>query len=623
MKADFELFQTVTAAVIFFAYCDHLQLEGREKDIGHIKTALLRFTVPGWSNVYPSGKKSTAKEVANSLEYLKLVLVEQFKDALAIQEKVFDHLQLDKAPRRQPRSILSQMLQWAESQGYFGGKEPDVVEEPVQQLLRLRSPKGQRRKTSKDVKVRHKPKLPNYALGTQPGDYFNDTLKLQLEDLVSFLAKRGVRPPTIQTELGEIKRLLGWLHRVEGISLKDLRLELIVPFTPIYPDRKQFRYTKGSKKGKVNYALLAAEKMELDDDAKEAGLKAIKLYDKYFDWRGIHPRSDVITLEAFVIVGKFLYQDQTDTTLYLGYEDIPVIKLIHNAQNAKSKIAKETPPTVPHHVKSIPWEEALEVIRKAQVEADLRFSPCSGRPLSDLTIARSIQKLLILLFFMANPPDRSRTFYELELGRTLVFGQRINGTFIPAERMETPEEAIWYLHLMPEDYKTGGTYLEVWDFLDDTPPGFLLNGKTFFDYLDLWLNQYRAVMKPTHNCVLTTEVNRPLNDTDLRDRVRDTFVKHTGIPVTPKELRKMYITYLKDSKATEDVLEGAAARQHHSRKMQSEVYDQQTRDNKVAPVREFTQQALAKAAKFVQNMPKASPNSQPVRKTEQNHQKPA
>ena len=133
----------------------------------------------------------------------------------------------------------------------------------------------------------------------------------------------------------------------------------------------------------------------------------------------------------------------------------------------------------------MPWEEALEVIGKVQQEADLRTQPSTGEPLAEGTIARNIQRLLILLFFMAYPPDRSRTVYELEVGRTLRFGHYANGKFKNMEQMKNKADAAWWLHLLPADSKTGDTYGETWDELPDTPIGFLGKGKTLYYYIDL------------------------------------------------------------------------------------------------------------------------------------------
>jgi hypothetical protein len=350
-----------------------------------------------------------------------------------------------------------------------------------------------------------------------------------------------------------------------------------------------YRRTKGRDKGMVDMNRYGGAKATLELEAEAKANQTVQRLEAYLSWQGNKPGTAVSVLAAVINVAKFLYRQETKAK---DFDDIIVIKKVRDLCNDYAALVKKTPHTVPHYLKSMPWEEALEVIRKVQQEADLRTQPSTGKPLAEGTIARNIQRLLILLFFMAYPPDRSRTVYELEVGRTLRFGHYANGKFKNVEQMKNKADAAWWLHLLPADYKTGDTYEEVWDELPDTPIGFLGNGKTLYYYLDLWQNKHRAVFKPTHKCLLTSRTGKPLDADSMYRKVRELFFKHTGIPVTPRELRTMYVTYLKDSRATEAELEGAAARQRHSRKMQSEVYDQQERDKKVAPITDFHRRSI-------------------------------
>jgi len=588
-------FQTVTVADIFKAYSEYLQEEKKTAELSNAKTALVRFTVPGWSKIYPSGTKSTAGEMRVGLDFLSQVTAEQFKEALSVQEAVFEHLQIDKDHRRRNRSPLNQMVMWAETQGYFDSIEPEGKTAQTDDEVPFRFfKKGQARQMAVDVKLRGA-RQEIYKLGSRPGDFVNSALEKQLNDLVAYLSEKR-RPPTIETGLTQTKLLLGWLHREKGIPLEDLRLESIVPFIPVNPILDDYKRKKGRDKGVVDTRRYDAAKFTLQQEAEEQAPKTVGRIKEYLTWRGSHPGSDAIALGAFINVAKFLYQKETKKKKTFG--DIKVIEGLREPHNECKRLAKTAPPTVPYSEKSIPWEDALKVLRAVQKEADLRAQPSNrSTPLAETTIARNIQNLLTLLLFMASPPDRSRTFYELEVGRTFVFGQYKNGKFTAAAKMKNPDEAEWLFHLFPADYKTGDIYGETWDSLPDTPEGFLADGKTLYYYLDLWLNQYRAVFKPTHKCLLTASKGKPLDSVSMYTRVRELFFKHTGVPVTPKELRKMYVTYLKDSEATEAELEGAAASMHHSRKMQSEIYDQQKRGNKVAPVEEFHKRSMTAAFK--------------------------
>ena len=588
MTTTLNPFKTVTAADIFNAYSKYLQGEGKTAELGTAKTALVRFTVPGWSNIYPSGAKSTTDQMREGLAFLSQVTAEQFKEALSVQEAVFEHLQIDKNHRRRNRSPLNKMVMWAETQGYFGGIEPEGETAQIDEVPFRFFKKGQRQKYIKDIRLRKTPHHENYALGSHSGDSVNSALQKQLNNWVAYSSEER-RRASIKMGLQQIKSLLGWLHREKGITLDDLRIESIVPFVPVKPKLNDYKRTKGKDKGTVNVQRYGAAKFTLELEAEEQADETVERIKEYISWRENHPASDVIAIGSFINVAKFLYRYETETE---EFDDIIVIKKLRVLRKKRAELARNTPQAVPHSEKSIPWEDALRVLRAVQRKADLRTQPSTGRPLAETTITRNIQRLLILLLFMASPPDRSRTVCELEVGRTFVFGQEINGKFTPAARMKNPDEAEWLLHLLPADTKTGNTYGESWDSLPDTPEGFLAGGKTFYDYLELWLNQYRAAFKPGHKCLLTQDNGEPLNSASMYVRVRHTFFRHAGVPVTPKELRKMYVTYLKDSEATEAELEAAAARMRHSREMQSEIYDQQERDKKVAPVNKFHERTM-------------------------------
>jgi hypothetical protein len=594
MKADSELLRTLSAADILEDYAGYLGALGKGKNYDLTRTALLRYTLPGWTNIYPSQGKATAVQIAQGLTDLSQITLEQFKDALAVQAKVFDQMQLDKKQRRQPRCYLTQLLNWAGTQGYSSDLAPENEPPPTvtREPLRLKRPKGQRRLRADSVKLRHKPCHKPHALGAVAGDVIHDDLKKQLDALRAYLAQSKQREPTIKKHLKQVMQMLGWLHREKGIPFDTLKLESLVSFVPIQPKWKDCLYPSGKHKGEFDQNRYDIKRGTLTRLAKEKAKATRILIEECLTWQGRHPDSAVIATVAVINVAKYLYRDETDDDEYDNFEDIPVIRRLRRLVGAKNDEAKNAAPSVPYTLKSIPWEETKKVILAVQVEADLKTQPSTGQPRSDGAVASSIQTLLILLLFLSQPPDRSRTIYELEEGRTLRFGQYKDERFTEAQDLPLNVKAAWWIHLESKDYKTGNTYGEVWDKLHDTVPGFLADGKTMYDYIDLWLKQYRAVFKSTHNCLLTGRQGKAFDDRKLRERVREAFFRHTGVPVSPKEIRKMYVTFLKTSGASEQVMEGARNRMRHSQKMQNEDYDQQARLDKVAHVDNFHAQSL-------------------------------
>ena len=603
-----ELLRTLADADMLAAYADHLVALGKGKDCDLTRTALLRYTLPGWTNVYPSKGKATAAQVAQGLHALSQITLEQFKDALAVQAQVFDQMRLDKPQRRTPRFYLTQMLHWAGSQGYFGSLEPanETNTTETKAPMRLHRPKGQARLRARSVELRKdKPKHENYAIGAVAGDVIPAALQTQLDALSAYLSKLKQRPPTIKRHLTRVKQLLGWLHREKNIPLVKpdpdpadqtlpsedaspiLSLESIVAYIPINPELEDCLYTHGKYKGEFDQRRHDIKRGTLITLAKAQAKETRALIEEYLTWLGGHPTTAGIVITAVINVAKYLYRDQTEDEEYDHFEDIPVIRRLHKLAAEKQKEAKIASPTVPYGLKSVPWEDTKKVILAAQVEADLR-KQSRGRPRTEGAVARDIQKLLILLLFIAQPPDRSRTIYEFEVGRTLRFGRYEGGGHFTDENDLPPNvKAEWWIHLKPEDSKTGDTYGETWDKLDDTPLGFLADGKTLYDYIALWRKQYRQVFKPTHNCLLTGRYGKALNEQGLWKRVREAFYKVTKVPVSPKELRKMYVTYLTTTGVSAQVMEGARLRMRHSEEMQTKTYDQQARRDKVAHVAAF------------------------------------
>lgn len=59
----------------------------------------------------------------------------------------------------------------------------------------------------------------------------------------------------------------------------------------------------------------------------------------------------------------------------------------------------------------------------------------------------------------------------------------------------------------------------------------------------------------------------------------------------PKEFRKIFVSYLKSKNASRAELEAARLAQHHSQKMQDQVYDYQEQQEKLQPILEFVENA--------------------------------
>ncbi len=278
--------------------------------------------------------------------------------------------------------------------------------------------------------------------------------------------------------------------------------------------------------------------------------------------------------------------------------------------SAVNKIRKAKPKAISYAKRSVPWETALEVFKKQQEKVENTHysrvlkrkdgtSKVSRQRRKPNAIAVDLQKLLVLGFFCFLPPERNRTVSELEVGRTLVRGTFKYGILIPMEDMASPEKAKWFINLAPDDYKTGKVYQEYCAPVDDIQ---LTNGKTFYGYIQIWLDDYRPLFQPDHNRLFVkvkptkgATPGEPITYRNMTGWVKYLFVKYTGVPVVPQSLRKMYVTFLKNSNASEAELEAAARAMHHSRAMQSAQYDEQQLQDKLAPILAFNQRLLSQA----------------------------
>ncbi|HEY9881748.1 MAG TPA: hypothetical protein V6D29_25075 [Leptolyngbyaceae cyanobacterium] len=276
---------------------------------------------------------------------------------------------------------------------------------------------------------------------------------------------------------------------------------------------------------------------------------------------------------------------------------------------AVNNVRKKTPKVIPYKERSVSWDVVLEVLKQQQrkTEEIYRYQTINrkGKTVSvrqlrkPTAIACDVQRLLVICFFALIPPDRNRTVRELELGRTLIKGVKQGDTFVPLEQMAYPESAKWYIHLTPEDYKTGKVYGDYCTPIDNIELG---NGKTFYDFLQAWIDQYRPLFKPDHNFLFIKvksamggKAGEPMSRANLTSCVKALFYKFSAVPVVPQSLRKMYVTHLKNNRASKAEMEAAAKAMKHSTLMQNTEYDEQDLEDKLAPIVELNQQFVKRA----------------------------
>lgn len=524
-----------------------------------IRTALLRYVAPAWGAPASSGKRLTTKEQSAALSFLNTIPLQELASAIELQEKEFKCKSIAREIQRTNRYRLKQFVDWATQQGW--------LEERKQKQVYSFSPKCDWRMRTSNLVVKQP-----YAL--KDGE-MSSVLLRELEDFRVFCKSRlNLRDATVKQSCMEVRRFLGWMHRYKHYDLEELSLLSIIQKNSSY--------------------------------VVEVTQENIYQYFTFLEDRFASQRESV---RAFVKVAKYLYRLETKNFSNLrdgGFRDIEVIQALRRISREETGPRYDTSTSkLPYEKRAASWEQVIDVLRGLQVEVELDHKSkwnkyhqaynFHKRP--DTAIASCLQKLLIVCFFVTMPPDRNRTIRELEIGRTFVKGRFRDGVFIPSDKV-TDGESKWYVHLTPDDYKTGKYYGEYWSEVPNTP---LDGGKDFYQYIDLWIYKYRGLFKPSHNFLFVrtrppeAKIGEPLNRAGIHARVKTAFIKFIGVPVSPQVLRKMYITYLKNSKATEAELEAAATAMHHSREMQSKVYDQRTKAEKMKPIFEFNQNLFEKA----------------------------
>jgi integrase len=159
--------------------------------------------------------------------------------------------------------------------------------------------------------------------------------------------------------------------------------------------------------------------------------------------------------------------------------------------------------------------------------------------------------------------------------------------------MANPSEAKYYVHLQPEDYKTGDSYGE---WLGEFPNTEFPDGSKFYDYLNRWLFQgYQDVNGEWHGMreliaapgvktvFVRDNAGKSYTMTEMARKIRSIFIRWTRVPITPHDLRHLYRTYIDDpaTGATPEEKESAAYWMRHSSQMAAKTYSHLNNEQKL------------------------------------------
>ncbi|MGI2907945.1 hypothetical protein [Tolypothrix sp. VBCCA 56010] len=587
---------------IFDAYSAYSAIPEYKNQSSVLISTIGRYLISVWGGQAPLGDRTTPRERIAIEDFLKTLPITLLIDSVKVLSQAFEAKKISKANSKSYKSAYKSFVDWTQNNGYLKAESTGkTAASETKSTLFKRQQKGSGRKKKGNYHGKHHKQA--YALMARysnsnvmsgeliyPTDYINEDLAKELKTFKFFRCQNhNCSEATIIKDMARIYQILGWLHRYKGLPLEQLSLKSIINFIQLNIPKEKAT----NSKGKYNQSKHMLEKASAREDAVDLANKNRNLIQEYLNFVGGHPRTQAITLATYIAVAKFVFRNELGTDDYIDETELPIMRRLNQLSKILSKDAKSTPPSVAHADKSIPWEEAINLLELCRQKADAT-KDYYGKIRNKNAIVNNLQTFLSLAFMLLIPVDRARTYYELKIGETFVYGIHEGGRFTPVSKMQDPSAATWYIHLMPGDYKTGKIYGEYWGIMPNVR---FSDGQKLYKYIDRWLNEGREYkQKCNHNFFFRGSIKyEGLNAGDWRGRIKQVFAQETGIPVTPKELRKMYVTYLNNKQATNAELKGAAKAMHHSPNMQERIYNSQNILDSIAPAYDFNERMHKKA----------------------------
>ncbi len=555
------------------------------KNLSLCQTALFRFTLPGLGGQKPSGSRLKSKEIAAALQTLSSIPIssdigEQLSEA---QKETFTLLKTPKERQRQPRYYLKQFIDWSIKNQFFPSAKSS--EEKLSYPFYP--------KKINHIKTTNRGKTHKFIFSFDVADYATEPLQPEQiqqhlkrinQEFIYFkkyqIISQGNREGTVDGIEEFLKRILGWYYREQSIFLSDISLSKLVPFIRLNLQIKEFDSEVNPRQSQIDAKAKALE------DIKGEANRLVNLMEEFFAWLDNPPSvgTKQIYIQSLITYSKYVYRSETDKTMALNFEDIP---LINRLKVFHKDVAKGKRKTSNPSFKYLPWFEVLEVLKKLLYEAKLETKKGRGNYRGKRRLhprAKSLQDFVMLGFFVLVPPSRQRVIRELELGRTLKYGDFKNGRFTSFEKMANPSEAKYYIHLQPEDYKTGNKYGE---WLGEFPNTEFPDGSKFYDYLNRWLfegyqdesGQWHAMREviaaPGEKTVFVgEETGKSYGRKLVTQKIKNIFTRWTEVPISPHDLRHLYRTYIEEptTGATTEEKESAAFWMRHSSQEAKKTY---------------------------------------------------
>lgn len=290
-------------------------LEGYSKklssaDYAQLRTALIRYVIPGWGGPKVSGARTTANELSIGIQFMKTLPVEKLEEALKTQETIFNEVGAPNSSRRNYRYQLGRFIEWTNENSLIvedatvsSDKETYKHqfrnrEFPRETAFQYRKRMGVNRSASKITIIKN----------------IGDELGQQIESYKGFRLNH-VRHSTLNDELQLLKRYLGWICEEKGVSESSITINHAIPFMKL-------RYSEDEFSPNRNALLQAviAERQAIRE-AEKLAQNVIDSIEKYRTTATkMCYRSAVRIVVVLITLSKWLYKDETRA----NFTDIPI-----------------------------------------------------------------------------------------------------------------------------------------------------------------------------------------------------------------------------------------------------------------------------------------------------------
>ena len=623
-KPDFMAPRSLASVLVLYQQhllSDELTFETAEKTYHDTLRSFWYYVLRSWGGPSPKKQQPQLDEVEAAWQFMENVPLSKIQDALAVQEEVFQELQVSGYCKQRYGFKLRQLLQWSQEQEWWpypvASKPPKNWAPPYDH--------GHGAVGSESVSSRVN--LPPYALRKEdtPAE-----LQQQLDQVHNFFTAAHqpgrptgpIKPEVANHYIQYIREVLGWflLHarpvydnqgrvialsqdeRVPLIKVEELSLDLLIP--------------KVALRHRNSNPLL---EQEAEQATEYIDAWICHLLNFLEIERQHNSRSSYSVLAGIHALARFQYHKDTADS---KYRDIPVLRIVRGHQrelNARMKIEDAASNL------EMQWLELPEILEKIvkPLREGCAYRTCTGHLRPITVIAHSFQLFLMWACLTFRPPRRQQEFRNLQIGlacpiqRPKNLKQRQFIHPLPSDRNEhrshgylyKADDGYWYMDMTPESYKTGAKYGHQKLAIPNPP---LADGKGLYDYLEAFLYGYyrdrqgnwqsggqlaetpdsngewyslRMAFEPTHNHVFCQpKVGGILDHSQFCKLIRTSSNRLTGQRVFPHLLRDIVATWFLINQYTVENIQSLAYAMGHSEEMLRKLYDRRTTQQKNQPI---------------------------------------